>query len=377
LKIAISWTVNEAFLASAARDPALHGVSTENLFLECLPVPKGIAAAARRRGYEVRALIGNGILENSASSHLLASWIRHIRRTWPLPRIDAALWGSWRDRWLLQWKPDVYVYCGAVPSSQTAARLKERGTLLVQYTGVYPDALPPNDPVRRGLAAADVAICNSEEIARQAARLGCRQVRFIWSAYEDSHFHDIDALPWTQRPFEVGFVGELGSLHSARRAFLTELFERCRDLKMSLHTNSKDLPVALRSTARPAGGPRDMARLLSLSRISLNVQADGNEHETRGTNFRTFEIPAARCVQVMPSQKGIEDIFVPDQDIVCVASAAEAEYRIRALLADPQHAEAMVRRAYVKVIGNHTWTRRGDEILDYCDKEARRAASPR
>src|SRR4029077_21140536 len=110
-------------------------------------------------------------------------------------------------------------------------------------------------------------------------------------------------------------------------------------------------------------------KLLSLSRISLNVQADGAEHETRGVNFRTFEIPAARCTQVMTNQRGIEDIFIPNEDVVCVGSPEEAERRIRELLASPGEAEAMAERACAKV-ANHTWSRRGDQILDICEIEA-------
>jgi hypothetical protein len=375
VRLAISWTINEAFLRGAASDPAMRGASPEELFLDCLPVPKGIVAAAKRRGHEVRTLIGNSIVENSLSRRLQTSWMRHLRRLRPFPRVDATLWQSQRDRWLQRWRPDVYIYCGAVPSERAAMRLKESGALLVQYTGIYPARLSPDDAVRRGLSAADVAVCNSEGIARQAVELGCRRAHFVYSAYEDSHFRNQEPTCWTARPYDVGFVGEIGSLHGARRAFLTEVFERCADLKLSLHTNTSNLPEALKKIAKPAGGPRALPKLLSLSRISLNIQADGTEHETRGVNFRTFEIPAARCVQVMIYQRGIEDIFVPGEDIVCVGSAEEAERRIRGLLASPGEAEAMAARACAKVAG-HTWDRRGDQILDICEDEARRRSAP-
>jgi glycosyltransferase involved in cell wall biosynthesis len=370
--MAISWTINEAFLLGAARDPAMRDASPEELFLDCLPVPKGIVTAARRRGHDVRALIGNSIVENSFSSRIQTSWMRRLRRMRPIPRVDATLWQSWRDHWLLRWRPDIYIYCGAVPSGRTAARLKQLGTLLVQYTGIYPALLPSDDVVRRGLSAADVAVCNSEGIARQAAELGCRRAHFVYSAYEDSHFRRLEPPTWSQRPYDVGFVGEIGSLHGARRAFLAEVFERCADLKLALHTNTRDLPEVLKKLAQPAGGPRDLPKLLSLSRISLNVQADGAEHETRGVNFRTFEIPAARCTQVMTTQRGIEDIFIPNEDVVCVGSPEEAERRIRGLLASPADAQGMAERACAKV-ANHTWARRGDQILDICEDEAHSA----
>jgi hypothetical protein len=228
--------------------------------------------------------------------------------------------------------------------------------------------------VRRGLSAADVALCNSDGIANQAEQLGCPRTHLVYAAYEDSHFRNLDVRPWFERPFDVGFVGEIGALHARRRAFLTEVFERCADLKLSLHTNTRDLPETLRKLAKPAGGPRDLPKLLSRSCISLNIQADGAECETRGVNFRTFEIPAARCVQVMTYQRGIEDIFVPDEEVVCVNSAEEAERRIRALLAAPRAAKAMADRAFARV-ASHTWTRRGDQILDICETEARTARS--
>jgi hypothetical protein len=374
VRLAISWTINEAFLAGAASDSTMQDASPEELFLDCLPVPKGIMAAARRRGHDVRVLIGNSIVENSCSNRLQTSWMRRLRRLRPLPRVDASLWQSWRDRSLLRWRPDVYIYCGAIPSGRTARRLKQLGTLLVQYTGIYPAPLQPGDVVRRGLSAADVAVCNSEGIARQAAELGCHRTHFVYSAYEESHFRNLEPASWSERPYDVGFVGEIGPLHGTRRAFLTEVFERCADLKLSLHTNTRDLPETLKKAAKPAGGPRALPKLLSLSRIALNVQADGTEHETRGVNFRTFEIPAARCVQVMTYQRGIEDIFVPDDEVVCVKSAEEAERRIRALLAAPRAAETMADRAFARV-ASHTWTSRGDQILDICETEARTARS--
>jgi glycosyl transferase family 1 len=369
VRLAISWSINEAFLASAVDNPVMRAASPEELFLDCLPVPKGIVTAARRRGHDVYTLIGNSVVENSFSTRLRTSWTRRLRRIRPIPRADAWLWQRRRDRRLLNWRPDVYIYCGAVPSGPTALRLKQLGALLVQYTGIFPAPLAPSDPVRRGLSAADVAVCNSDGIANQAAQLGCPRTCFVSTAYEDSHFRNLEVLPWSDRPFDVGFVGEISHLHAKRRAFLTEVFERCADLKLSLHTNTCDLPETLRKRAKPAGGPRDLPKLLSLSRISLNIQADGAECETRGVNFRTFEIPAARSVQVMTYARGVEEIFIPDKDVVCVNSAEEAERRIRALLAAPHDADAMAARAYGKVT-THTWTRRGDEILDICETEA-------
>jgi hypothetical protein len=369
VRLAISWTINEAFLASAVDDPTMRSASSEELFLDCLPVPKGIVTAARRRGHDVCALIGNSFVENSLSTRRKASWMRRLRRLPPIPRADVKLWQLWRDRRLLRWRPDVYIYCGAVPSGRTAARLKQLGAVLVQYTGIFPGPLAPSDPVRRGLEAADVAVCNSDGIANQAAQLGCPRTHLVYTAYEDSHFRNLNVRPWSERPFDVGFVGEIGHLHAKRRAFLSEVFERCADLKLSLHTNTRDLPETLRKLAQPAGGPRDLPKLLSLSRISLNIQADGAEYETRGVNFRTFEIPAARCVQVMSYQRGIEDFFNPDEDIVCVKSAEEAERRIRQLSGDPRAAEVIANRGFAKVAG-HTWTSRGDEILSICETEA-------
>jgi glycosyltransferase involved in cell wall biosynthesis len=369
VRLAISWTINEAFLARAVDDPTMRCASSEELFLDCLPVPKGIVTAARRRGHDVCALIGNSFVENSLSPRRQASWMRRLRLVRPIPSADVKLWQLWRDRWLLHWRPDVYIYCGAVPSGRAAARLKRLGALLVQYTGIFPGPLAPSDPVRRGLSAADVAVCNSDGIADQAAQLGCPRTHLVFTAYEDSHFRNLETRSWSERPFDVGFVGEISHLHVKRRAFLTEVFERCADLKLSLHTNSRDLPETLRKFAQPAGGPRDLAKLLPLSRISLNIQADGAEYETRGVNFRTFEIPAARCVQVMSYHRGIEDFFIPDEDVVCVKSAEEAERRIRELLANPPAAEAIANRACAKV-AQHTWTSRGDEILTICETEA-------
>jgi spore maturation protein CgeB len=73
----------------------------------------------------------------------------------------------------------------------------------------------------------------------------------------------------------------------------------------------------------------------------------------------------------MTHQRGIEDILVPNEDVVSVASAAEAEVNIRALLADPVQAEAMAIRANAKIVGHHTWTQRGDQIVNICESELR------
>jgi len=367
VKIALSWTINESFLESAAR--AAHDAPIEDIFLDCLPVPRGIVTEARRRGHQVETLIGNSVIENSTRSRLSAPWMRRVRRTRPIPRIDVSLWQSWRDSRLLAWRPDVYIYCGAVPSPSAAARLKQGGALLVQYTGVYPARLSSRDPIRRGLSSADVAICNSEGIAQQASQLGCPHVHFVPSAYEDSHFRDLRLPEWEERPYDLGFVGEVGASHGTRRSFLVELFERCADLRLALFTNSQELPPALRKRARAAGGPRDLPALLAQSRISVNVQADGAERETRGLNFRTFEIPAARCVQLMLYQQGIEEFFAPNAEVVCVRSAQEAECRVRSLLANPDEAKAIAARAHLR-IADHTWARRAVDILDICETAA-------
>ncbi len=106
------------------------------------------------------------------------------------------------------------------------------------------------------------------------------------------------------------------------------------------------------------------ARTISQARINLNITRRSHATVNASSTCRPFELAASGAAIVSNPHEGMERWFEPGQELLVVENADEALAAYRELLADPAQAEAMGARARERVLDEHTYARRAQQLLD-------------
>src|ERR671936_363369 len=107
-----------------------------------------------------------------------------------------------------------------------------------------------------------------------------------------------------------------------------------------------------------------LSRVISSSRINLNVARKPHATMFASSTSRLFELAAAGAAIVTNPYNGIERWFEPGRELEVVSTADEAVGVYRDLLGDPAAAEEMGRRARERVIDEHTFAARARRLLE-------------
>jgi spore maturation protein CgeB len=99
--------------------------------------------------------------------------------------------------------------------------------------------------------------------------------------------------------------------------------------------------------------------------LNLHQQFDGGDPARYGTgaNMRVFELAAVGTPQLSDAKGDIARHFVPGREIVLYTSVAELRERARELLADDGLRRSLAAAARERVLREHTWAHRLQELL--------------
>ena len=111
---------------------------------------------------------------------------------------------------------------------------------------------------------------------------------------------------------------------------------------------------------RPAVANERQGVVYARHRLSLNIHA---AVVRRGTNMRTFEAAAYGIPQLVEYREGLETLFEPEREIAVYRTPDELPARVEALLADPEAASTMARRARERALREHSYRRRVAQML--------------
>jgi hypothetical protein len=106
------------------------------------------------------------------------------------------------------------------------------------------------------------------------------------------------------------------------------------------------------------------ARAISAARVNLNITRRSHASVYASSTSRPFELAAAGAAIVSNPCQGIERWFEPGKELVIVSDAGEAASAYRDLLADPETAADLGRRARERVLDEHTFAHRARRLLD-------------
>ena len=111
---------------------------------------------------------------------------------------------------------------------------------------------------------------------------------------------------------------------------------------------------------RPRVAIEAMAKVYSQHRISLNVHA---QVVVAGTNMRTFECAGYGIPQLVENRPGLTQLFEADREIAIYDEPAELAQALSRLLADPKGATTMAEHARHRVLQEHTYAHRIEQIF--------------
>lgn len=99
-----------------------------------------------------------------------------------------------------------------------------------------------------------------------------------------------------------------------------------------------------------------------------------NEFIFEEVNFRLFEAASCACAVVNPAVPGVEELFLPGEEVALYRDGAELAWWVRRLLADDRLARGMGLRALARVRREHLPEHRARALLAAAAEMPRRAA---
>ncbi len=113
---------------------------------------------------------------------------------------------------------------------------------------------------------------------------------------------------------------------------------------------------------------KDMVRLFSESRISMNFSACGNPSDMRKgrlvqVKLRDFEAPMSGAVLFTEYQDELKEFYEIDKEIVCYHDVPDLIEKAKRLLAEPDEAARIGAAARARSLRDHTWQNRFQELF--------------
>ncbi|MCC6144038.1 MAG: glycosyltransferase, partial [Candidatus Hydrogenedentes bacterium] len=109
-------------------------------------------------------------------------------------------------------------------------------------------------------------------------------------------------------------------------------------------------------------------KIVAGAKININLhssaQSDGIDPECDAVNPRVFEIAAGGGFQLCDPCKGLDDLFDFETELPVYRSLAELRKKIDHYLAYPDEREAIATAARERVLRDHTYERRAQQMLD-------------
>jgi len=124
------------------------------------------------------------------------------------------------------------------------------------------------------------------------------------------------------------------------------------------------------STARIRGPVlwSDIPRIVSQSRISVNVHVDADRETLCSPNMRVFETLACRGFMLCDDFKGYDLLFQDRKEIAVIRNSQEALELVSYYLEREDEREKIAEAGYKKVLSQHTIANRANQILKILQK---------
>lgn len=308
-----------------------------------------------------------------------------LRRLPFLPRLLKSLaqksWGQrYRTQHLLKeftdTQPDLFFISGGpgldvIPGSfWEELRALSKDSQWVLFSGMDP---------AHGVTASEIAllphlmtvVTNDESHARHWIEKGAPKAFSLpISAIADDASHASQASTvtsdahWKSR---IAFVGALSpaAMYHDRLDFLRAL----ADLGLGIWTPHSDViknDPALRACYRGTAHGADFMKAYQYADIGLNLHG---QYMPSGANLRTFELPAAGCLQMVDHL--MPGLFTPDQEIILCKNPREMREKAQYFLGHEEERKKIAKAAQIRLYRDHTYQKRFEALINHVEKLAR------
>ena len=247
--------------------------------------------------------------------------------------------------------------------------LRERfGIPVVYYDADVPMSLPEYGGMDTGFniyhgadpSEYDLVLSNSEGGLPRLLELGARRAEALFWGADPDVFRPLPL----EKEHDVAFYGYGDKFRRDwLRAMVAEPSERMPDARVVVAGG--DFRGELGRARELGWFPVNLlARLISSTRINLNIGRKPHATVPASSTSRLFELAAAGGAIVSNPYAGIERWFEPGRELLVVTNADEAIAAYRSLLDDPAEAEAMGARARERVLDEHTYAHRARRLLE-------------
>lgn len=241
--------------------------------------------------------------------------------------------------------------------TDTLAQLKaEHHCKLIYSTGTSPIVFS-HAIERQAAPLMDLVLVNDYYHGIQWRELGAQAMLCLPVVAIDPDFH-------YPRPYDpefacdIGFVGTLlpPNLYSERVSAL----EHLRDFDLGIWS-VHDVPASLKAHQRGSALGEQMLRVLSSSRISLNVHGNFMRY---GGNMRLFETASVGVLQLVDQRDGLAEWFTADEHLVVFDDYDDLRDKARYYLDHEAEREAIASAARKHVLAHHTYDHRLATLIE-------------
>ncbi len=289
----------------------------------------------------------------SAQSFIAPIWSRHLERLLMKHRgIQALLFLSTPPNHL----------------RGVAAQIQERhGLPALFYDGDIPASLPKMQGFATGFRIYDGAdlgefsavISNSLGGEEALRNLGARATHTLFYGVDESLFSPLAAA---KQDIDLFFYGHGREYREEwLDALITEPSEQLPTRRFAVR--GRQLGGLGRATDLPYASFNALRAYVARSKINLCITRRAHARLYASSSMRPFELAGMGACIVANPYEGIEEWFLPEREIIVVASAAAAVERYEYLLANETARRALGLAARARVLKQHTMRHRAQELL--------------
>lgn len=170
--------------------------------------------------------------------------------------------------------------------------------------------------------------------------------------------------------YDVMFAGRL--TYGVRVQKFLELMNALPNIKFALYCIPKHLDMALENLSDEdaqklkkiykgfINTEEKMCEAINKSKIVINYTSQGKSC----LNYRTFQVLACEKLLLTDYRKEIEELFVPNEDIIYYKNDNELAEKINDYLKNPQKYTKIIKNGYKKILENHSSQKAASFILD-------------
>lgn len=239
--------------------------------------------------------------------------------------------------------------------------IRRRGTRVLAWLGIHPSKISPG--IHRLVRASDYTlIYDASYTEYYNHELNIHNLRIVPLGCDADYYESVipDQSFINENGVDISFVG-LFDEH--REKFLQAL----SDFNLGIWSwNIGDYDTTLKKFHRGVAYGDSLIKVFKSSKIVLNIHRD---FEVSGGNYRLFEIPACRALQIVDEKRDIGKYFEVGKEVVTFKDKDDLRRKVEYYLENREKREEIAQAGYNRVKRDHTLIDRMKKIIEIAETE--------